>query len=32
MERQFPDPGLGATEEQEQEDDLFKLTLFDVRI
>ena len=34
MERQFPDPGLGATEEELtiQEEDLFELKLFDVRI
>jgi hypothetical protein len=34
MERQFPDPGLGDTEEEItiQEEDLFELKLFDVRI
>ena len=34
MERQFPDPGLGATEEEQtiQEEDPFELKLFDVRI
>ena len=32
MERQFPDPGLEATENQEQEEDLFELKLFEVRI
>ena len=34
MERQFPDPGLGDTEEELtiQEEDLFELKLFDVRI